>query len=145
MKNILFLSEDTSCLGPITLGFSKKHLGYMAHFYAAGLQEKNLDAYAIQAMHDHEISLEKVKTLQEVAQQTVALPALDFVVLLSAGLPTQHTVFGNARVVQHVFDDPQSMVKGLQDSAAILRCYTECCAEIESFITELPKIYPEYF
>ncbi len=142
MKNILFLCNDTSCIGPITEGLAKKHLGHMAHFYSAGIQAKAVDPFAIKAMRNHEVVIgtEPPKSLEDVA----SFP-MDFVILLCEGLSPQNLSFTGARIVQHVFDNPQEMAKNLKNAVEIERCYADACEEIESFVTELPKIYPDYF
>ncbi len=123
-------------------GLSKKHLGFMAHFYSAGLVNKAADPLAVQALHKHEVDMskEKSKTVQDLANIS-----FDFVIALCPNMPLQQPAFAKARVVQHIFDDPQKMAEKFEKSVDKMRCYTDACDEIESFITELPKIYPQYF
>ncbi len=142
MKNLLFLCTGNSCRSQMAEALAKKHLLGMVNVYSAGIKAHGLNAHAMAVLKekDVDVSMLTSKTIED-------LPDVhfDLVVTLCGDAAETCPVFVGARTVHHGFDDPPRMTENMHNEAQILQCYRDVCDEIESFVTEMPKIYIKLF
>ncbi len=142
MKNILFLCTGNSCRSQMAEALARKHLQGKVNVFSAGIKAHGLNPYAIAVLKDKNVNVAQLKSkvIDDLPKVT-----FDLVVTLCGDAAETCPVFIGARTVHHGFDDPPRLTKGMTDEAQIKNCYATVCDEIESFITEMPKIYPTYF
>ncbi len=146
MKNILFLCTGNSCRSQMSEALAKKHFPAHMSAYSAGTKAQGLNPYAMQSLEkkDIDISSLRSKSLDDLKAEFPQI-AFSLVVTLCGDAAETCPVFMGARTVHHGFDDPPQITKNMDDEQEIIQVYDDVCDEIESFITEMPKIYPEVF
>ncbi len=146
MKNILFLCTGNSCRSQMSEALGKKYLHNLVNVYSAGIQAQGLNPYAMQVLKQKNVAIDTLKS-KTIDELQASMPELkfDLVVTLCDHATQTCPTFMGVRTVHHGFDDPPHLTKDMTDEREILQVYSDVCDEIESFITEMPKIYPNFF
>jgi arsenate reductase len=134
-QKILFLCTGNSCRSQMAEGWARHLKGDVLEPYSAGVDARELDPRAVQAMAEAgvDISGQRSKFLNELAKTK-----FDYVVTICAHAHERCPVFpGRAKVIHREFDDPPKLAKDAKSEEEALTHYRRVRDEIRSFIEEL--------
>jgi arsenate reductase len=136
-KSILFLCTGNSCRSQMAEAWTRAFKGDLINAYSAGVQPKQVDPRAIQAMNEAgiDISKQKSKDIDSLGDQE-----FDYVITLCDNAKETCPYFpAKTRLLHQGFDDPPKLAEYARTEDAAMAPYRRVRDEIKAFVMGLSE------
>lgn len=133
--NILFLCTGNSCRSQMAEGWCQALYPDTIKAFSAGTTTHGMNSRAVLAMKESGVDISKhySKSVADLKDVT-----FDIVFTVCSDADENCPVFSGARVIHAGFEDPPRLTNHLTREEDIMAVYRRVCAEIKSFVLDLP-------